>query len=144
MSAGAATTARMMYDPVVEEPMPMMMETSVTRQSAINRFPCEKSISTAENLRPSPARMMPPMMTPRVPMAAPAEVLLWAPPTSPFSTSDGTILVALWRHDSTAAETVPPNAQNSDRQSSVEGKSVTVRVDHGGRRISKNKTKKIN
>src|SRR3546814_2521565 len=80
----------MMYDPVVEEPMPMMMETSVTRQSAINRFPCEKSISTAENLRPSPARMMPPMMTPRVPMAAPAEVLLWAPPTSPFRSEEHT------------------------------------------------------
>src|SRR3546814_13535413 len=116
MSAGAATTARMMYDPVVEEPMPMMMETSVTRQSAINRFPCEKSISTAENLRPSPARMMPPMMPPRVPMGAPAEVLLWAPPTSPFSTSDDPILVAFWRPHSNAPAPGPPTAQDTDHK----------------------------
>src|SRR3546814_12626724 len=106
----------MMYDPVVEEPMPMMMETSVTRQSAINRFPCEKSISTAENLRPSPARMLPPMMTHRVPMAAPAEVLLSAAPPSPFRTSDGPLMVASWSHGATATEPHPPRAQASGYQ----------------------------
>src|SRR3546814_15273271 len=36
----------------------------------------------------------------------------------------------------------PAAARHSDRKSVVEGKSVSVRVDHGGRRILKKKRKK--
>ena len=91
-------------------PMPITIEMIVTSATQASRWPPEKSISTAENLRPRPASTMPPIMMPSVPIAAPAEVLLWAPPTSALSTAAGPMRVALCRQDSAAAATVPQNA----------------------------------
>jgi hypothetical protein len=57
--------------------------------------------------------MMPPMITPRLPIAAPAAVLLWAPPTSARKIDRGPIAVSLRSHDRTIADTVPQNAPRS-------------------------------
>ena len=95
------------------DPMPMMIETTVTRQSATKRLPPEKSIRTAENFSPRPARTMPPMMMPSVPMAAPAAALLRAPPTMAWAMAVGPMRVSRRSQDRAAAETVPQKAQKS-------------------------------
>ncbi len=58
---------------------------------------------------------MPPMMMPRLPIAAPAEVLLWAPATRPWKICRGPIAVLSRNVARTCGHTVSRNAPPRDR-----------------------------
>ena len=64
----------------------------------------------AENFKPKPDKIIPPIIIPKLPIAAPAAALLWAPLIRPTKTSLGPIAVSLFLHDKTKVETIPQKA----------------------------------
>ena len=92
------------------EGKPIITEIKVTINTVTIKLPPENSTRTAENFKPKPDKIIPPIIIPKLPIAAPAAALLWAPLIRPTKTSLGPIAVSLFLHDKTKVETIPQKA----------------------------------
>jgi len=69
IKAGAATTERIIYEPVVLLPMPIIIEIIMTMITHSIKLPPDNSTSIAENFNSRPDRTIPPIMTPKAPIS---------------------------------------------------------------------------